>query len=302
MRNYTKQIAADLAGQKVLVTGCNGYIGSELINQFSSNNVDYIGIDKTESTNPKNLCFNLCDADKVVDVITSNKIDYIIHIGTHSALAYKGNFLEVFYEDMQALRNIFLGMEKTDYPTRIIYFSSTYVYSGLAIDTIVSEDTLLNPSHNFGLAKSFFEQMILRNHENSVIFRLSSVFGKGKYLHPNAIEVMAKEAINNKLLTIWGKGTRRMQYVYMEDVVTCVLSQKVLTPGIYNLGGNQYDTVMATGTAIADYYKVDIENLLDKPEGETLPRMENKKLSGALGDFDFQENKSTLIKYLQDIS
>lgn len=72
----------------------------------------------------------------------------------------------------------------------------------------------------------------MRVHKNSIIFRLSSVFGKGEYLHPNAIEVMAKEAIGNKLLTIWGKGTRRMQYVFMEDVLKCVLGITDLQPGI----------------------------------------------------------------------
>ena len=302
MRNYTEQIATGLAGQKVLVTGCNGYIGSELVNQLSINKVDYIGIDKTESDNLKNLCFNLCDTDKTINVISSNNIDFIIHIGTHSALAYKGNFLEVFYEDMQALRNIFLGLQGADHQARIIYFSSSYVYSGLPIDVAVSEKTVLNPSHNFGLAKSFFEQMIMRNHENSVIFRLSSVFGIGKYLHPNAIEVMAREAIDNKLLTIWGEGNRKMQYVFMEDVVNCVLSQTSLAPGIYNLGGNQYDTVMATGKIIADYFQVNLTNLIDKPEGETLPFMENEKITDALGDFDFEHNSSALLKYLQELS
>ena len=93
-----------------------------------------------------------------------------------------------------------------------------------------------------------------------------------------------------------------MQYVYMEDVVKCILSQNNLVPGIYNLCGNQYETVMATGNAIAEYFNVEIKNLLEKAEGETLPRMENKKISQALRDFEFQDNKSALVKYLQSIS
>ena len=56
----------------------------------------------------------------------------------------------------------------------------------------------------------FFEQMLLREYSNSLIFRLSSVFGEGNYLHPNAIEVMAKEAITNKTLTVWGHGKRKI--------------------------------------------------------------------------------------------
>ena len=113
---------------------------------------------------------------------------------------------------------------------------------------------------------------------------------------------MAKEAIGNKLLTIWGKGARRMQYVFMEDVVKCVLGIMDLKPGIYNLGGNQYDTVMSTGKYIAEHFKVETKNILDKSEGETLPRMINEKLTKALNGYEFKEHNSALSQYLNDIS
>ena len=287
MRNYTSQVAAGLKGKKVLITGSNGYIGSEIVNQLAVNDIEYMGIDKTESANPNILCFNLCDAEKVNNVISSNKIDYIFHIGTHSALAYNKDLLDVFSEDLQALRNILLAIKTSESDTQIIYFSSSYVYSGLAPQESVTETTLLKPTHNFGLAKSFFEQLLMRVHKNSIIFRLSSVFGKGKYLHPNAIEVMAKEAIGNKLL---------------EDVLKCVLGIADLQPGIYNLGGNQYDTVMSTGKYIAEYFNVETKNILDKSEGETLPPMINEKLTQALNGYEFKDHNSALSQYLSNIS
>jgi len=302
MRNYTSKVTANLKGKNILITGCNGYIGSEIVNQLALNDIDYTGIDKTDNSNDRSFCFNLCDTEEVNNILSSKKFDFILHTGTHSALVYNKDFLEVYYEDLKALRNIFLGLQNTNHNTRLIYFSSSYVYSGLHSDEWVTEKTILAPTHNFGLAKAFFEQMILRVHSNSIIFRLSSVFGQGNYLHPNAIEVMAQEAIRNKLLTVWGEGSRKMQYVFIEDVIKCVLEMEKLVPGIYNLGGNQYDTVMSTAQYIAKHFDVKTKNLLDKNEGETLPFMVNDKITRALNNNQFNDHEAALSQYLNDIS
>jgi nucleoside-diphosphate-sugar epimerase len=299
MNNYTRYILKDLIENKLLVAGCGGYIGTELVNQLELNNIEYVGIDKTQNKNC--LCINLCDKGKVEDLISSLEPDYLFHMGTHSALAYKNDFLESFNEDMDALYNIFSCIRNRN-NIKLIYFSSSYVYSGLNIYNSVNENTLLAPTHNFGLAKSFFEQMILRVHPNSIIFRLSSVFGQGNYLHPNAIEVMAQEAMNDKFLTIWGKGMRKMQYVFLEDVVKYILKGTKLLPGIYNLAGNNYETVDATATYIADYFGTITKKLPEKNEGETLPFMDNDKLINALGHENFSNHRISLTQYLSDIS
>jgi nucleoside-diphosphate-sugar epimerase len=301
MRNYIDGFFTNLVGQKIMIAGFNGYIGTELVSQLELNNIPYTGIDKTPSTKKNCLDFNLFNRKQVIDIISTEKPDYFYHMATHSALAYKNDFLNVFHEDTVALHNIISGL-KNNNNTRLIYFSSSYVYSGLEVNNTVNEKTILNPSHNFGLAKSFFEQMILRVYSNSVIFRLSSVFGKGKYLHPNAIEVMAQEAMNDKLLTIWGKGTRKMQYIFLEDVVKYILKAPELQSGIYNLSGHGYDTVMATANHIAEYFGVKTKILPDKKEGETLPLMDNKKVIDILDQDYFSDHNISLTQYLADIS
>ena len=275
---------------------CIGYdINNKRVDELSN------GIDKTPTNNNNCLNFNLSNKKQFADVISAEKPNYFFHMATHSALAYNHDFLTVFHEDTAALHNIISGLKKSN-NTRLIYFSSSYVYSGLAVENTVNEKTILIPTHNFGLAKSFFEQMILRSYPCSIIFRLSSVFGKGKYLHPNAIEVMAQEAMNDKLLTIWGKGTRKMQYIFLEDVVKYMLKAPELQSGIYNLGGHSYDTIMATANHIAEYFGAKTKILPDKKEGETLPLMDNKKLIDALDQDYFSDHNVALNQYLNDIS
>ena len=140
--------------------------------------------------------------------------------------------------------------------------------------------------------------MILRSYPCSIIFRLSSVFGKGKYLHPNAIEVMAQEAMNDKLLTIWGKGSRKMQYIFLEDVIKHILKVIEMQSGIYNLGGHSYDTIMATANHIAEYFGAKTKILPDKKEGETLPPMDNNKVIDALDQNYFSDHNIHFFHHL----
>ena len=300
MRNYIDVLLPNLVGQKIMIAGSNGYIGTELVHQLELNNIPYTGIDKIPSSKNNCLNFNLSNRKQVLDVVATEKPDYFFHMATHSALAYKNDFLNVFHEDMAALHNIISGLKKSN-NTLLVYFSSSYVYSGLDCNENVNENTILSPTHNFGLAKSFFEQLILRTYPCSIIFRLSSVFGKGKYLHPNAIEVMAQEAMNDKILTIWGNGSRKMQYIFLEDVVKYILKAPKLQTGIYNLGGHSYDTIIATANHIAEYFDAKIKILPDKKEGETLPHMKNTKIINAVQDC-FTEHKAALTQYLADIS
>lgn len=301
MNNYIYSLIENLVGKKIMIAGFNGYIGTELVHQLELNNFPYIGIDKIPSSNNNCFNFNLTDKEKVIEIISIEKPDYFIHMATHSALAYKNDFLNVFNEDSVALNNIILGLKKSK-NTRLVYFSSSYVYSGLDSNKNVNEKTILSPTHNFGLAKSFFEQLISRVYPDTIIFRLSSVFGKGKYLHPNAIEVMAQEAMNDKLLTVWGKGARRMQYIFIQDVIKYILNVKEMRSGIYNLGGHSYNTVMETANYIADYYSVKTKTLPDKKEGETLPSMKNDKVIDEIAKDYFSDYKVSLNQFLNDIS
>ncbi len=284
--------------KRVMVLGSSGYIGSELVKELINNNIIYFGIDKLESSLDNVLCFNLCKKEKTINSIKKNSPDHVVHCGTYSALAYKNNFLESFREDAQALTNILEALY--DEPqTRLLYLSSSYIYSGLDSQEQVNEQSVLNPTHNFGIAKSFFEQFILRIHPNSIIFRLSSVFGPGKYLNPNAITNFAKECMEQNKLTVWGSGSRKMQYVYNKDVVKYIVQSFSIEPGIYNLGCDEYISVAETAKMIAEYLDTEVEFLKDKKEGETLPFMDNTKLKKAASKLDFAPFSIALREYLK---
>tara|TARA_B110000008_G_C16979028_1_gene567599 strand:+ start:8461 stop:9426 length:966 start_codon:yes stop_codon:yes gene_type:complete len=302
MKNYSKLHLTGFNDKKFMISGCNGYLGSELVKQLEANLIHYVGIDKNSTNKNSGHIFNLTENKEVDKIITKNNPDYFIHTATHSAIAYKNNFLESFLEDTISLVNILSILKKENSKAKLVYFSSSYVYSSNSKNTeLVNEESAINPAHNFGIAKAFFEQMIMREYKNSIIFRLSSVFGKGNSLHPNAIKGMAEQAIKSDLISIWGSGKRRMQYVYLEDVIKSTFASLEISGGIYNLSSNGYVTVRETADKIAKFFNTDIELLENKIEGETLPPLDNSKLVKSLNSDLISNFDKTLDFYLNDI-
>ena len=297
---YAKKEEKMMKNNKVLVTGGFGYIGGELIKELQRQDIDYLSVDKLNQPSPKNLSFNLCERERTIKVIRDFQPDLLIHCGTHSAIAYRDNFFESFKEDFQALVNILEAL-LTIPNCRLIYFSTSYVYSGLPPTIEVNENQPLLPEHNFGIGKSFFEKFILRNHINSIVFRLSSLFGPGNYLHPNTIFNLAKECFETNKVTIWGFGKRMIQYVFMKDVINYIFEAFYISPGIYNLVGDEYISVANVAKTIASFFGGKVVFIKDKPEGETLPFIINNKLKTASNKNLFTPFSTALTEYFNSI-
>lgn len=284
--NVVLQYMTDNKSKKVLVIGGAGYIGGELINALRNSNISYLSVDKRKSEDKNSIVLDLGDGEETLSLLLKYKPDVVVHAGTHSALAYQDDFLVSFDDDYISLQSLLSALKKTP-NTRLIYFSSNYVYSGYTSDKKMSETNKLLPTHNFGVAKSFFEQYILRNHKESVVFRLSSVFGHGNTQHPNAISNFKDEAKDTGKVTVFGTGARMMQYVYMPDVIKFIIASFSIRPGIYNLGGDEYISVADAAKTVANYCGAKAVFLKDKPEGDTLPFISTEALSKEVSQEQF---------------
>lgn len=292
---------SNLSRKRILITGGLGYIGSEIFKIVKEYSGESLAVDKLVDASGNVMSLDLKDMAKTSKVIADFKPDVIIHCATHSALAYRDHLLNSFQEDFSATVNILNAL--TSMPDcRLIYLSSSYVYSGLPVHQNYNEDSPLAPKHNFGIAKSFFEQFILKIHSNTVIFRLSSVFGLGQALHPNVVLAFAQECLKNNSLTVWGQGERKLQYIYIKDAINIILKSFDLVTGIYNLGGDDYVSVRDTACDIAKFFGVKVNFLENKPEGETLPFLSNQKIKEGLSNDLFTPFSIALAEYLKSLN
>ena len=282
-----------------IITGASGYIGKVLGKEFKNKKIKFIGIDKQPRNDNSTIKLDLKNQKKTFKFFKKIDCSVIYHFGTYSAAAYKKNFDKCFKEDLISLQNLLKSIKEKRNKIKIIYMSSSYVYSGDKSKrrSGVNEKNILNPIHDFGFAKKFFEEYLLKYHSNSIIYRLSNVFGEGEFIRGNTIYNMAMEAKKYNEVTVWGRGNRKLQYVYIGDLMKYLISNKKYT-GIYNLGGKEYVKISLLTRKICDFFGSKIIFLNNKKEGETLSLMSTSKLRSKCKDY-FTDFNYNLINYLR---
>ena len=155
----------------ILVTGCNGQLGSEFKN--------------LESNYPK-MNFFFCDLEldiskkiKLESFIASNKINIILNTAAYTNV----NNAEIEREkadlvNNKSVKNLVELSEK--YNCKLIHYSTDYVYNSLNAEPI-DEDVLTNPQNYYGVSKRKGEVFIEKSFSESIIIRTSwlySFYGK----------------------------------------------------------------------------------------------------------------------------
>jgi nucleoside-diphosphate-sugar epimerase len=282
-----------------IITGASGYIGKGLTKELNKKKIKFVGIDKQPRKDKSTLKLDLKDKNNTLKFFNKFDYDEIFHFGTYSAVAYKKNFETCFMEDLVSLQNLIYSIKKNKKRPRLIYMSSSYVYSGLKINKSygINEKKFLNPVHDFGFAKKFFEEYLTKYYSNSTIFRLSNVFGEGEFIRGNTVYNMAIEAKKNNKVTIWGRGNRKIQYIYIRDLMKYLISKKKLN-GIFNLGGKEYVKISTLTKKLCNFFGSEVLFLKDKEEGETLSFMNTNKIRFKMKNYftDFEKN---LVNYLK---
>lgn len=103
---------------------------------------------------------------------------------------------------------------------KLIIASSACVY-GNAPHYPVKENEILSPNWEYGVSKLAVEKYcdIYANYEGISIasLRYSIVYGVNEW-YGRVLTIMLKNALNNKPLVVFGKGTALRDFIYVEDV------------------------------------------------------------------------------------
>jgi len=161
---------------------------------------------------------------------------------------------------------------------RVIYISSGGSVYGNQTD-LTSEESLPSPVSAYGLSKYTIENYLRLFHHNYHlpydILRLSNVYGIGqKNNRPQGIiSALASAFIEKKKFEIWGDGTAKKDYLYIDDVVDA-LAKVAASPA----SNDTFNVSFGRSTSI-----LEIISLFEKIFGYTI-----EIATGPQFDFDVQ--------------
>ena len=228
---------------KALVTGGAGFIGSHVVDKLCDRGVNVRVFDMVMPVFRKDIEFyhgSMLDIEALR--MAMNGIDAVYHLAAVADV--KDVFDEPHFSEsinvrgtinvLEAARKIGVG--------RVIYGSTTWVYSEVT-DAQVDEETLLKPPSHLYTATKIASEYYCQCY--SKLYNLpTTILRYGIPYGPRArdgavVPIFVKKALSGQPLTIAGDGSQFRNFVYVEDLAEGnVLALKPIAANkIYNLDG-----------------------------------------------------------------
>ena len=313
----------------IIVTGCNGFIGSNLVSQLNKlgfNNI--IGVD--DLSKKKNLInIEHCEIEGLLDIEefesnyllkdkSFNDVNQIFHQGACT------NTMEWDAEYM--LKNNFsFSQQLLDFAERnsvsFIYASSASVYGGGKKFEEIRENE--NPINLYAFSKYLFDQLVRQkvkaNKIQIVGLRYFNVYGPNES-HKGQMASVAyhlhqqlKEGNDVKLFEGsggFGPGEQRRDFIYVDDVVKVNLwfMNNPDVSGIFNVGTGKSQTFKEVAKAVIEWHgKGSItyipfpKELIDSYQSFTEANVDRLRQAGYQEDFlDVQSGIKIYLDELQN--
>lgn len=234
---------------KALVTGGSGFIGSHVVDKLRAKGIEVRVYDMVMPTFRKDIEYyqgSLLDFDSIRMALCG--IDCVFHLGAIADV--KDVLQDPHYSEAINVRgtiNVLEAVRRSNLQ-RVIYGSTTWVYSDAAYDKVDEDTPLHAPSHLYSATKVASEYYCL---SYSKLYNVSvTILRYGIPYGPRArdgavVPIFVRKALNKEPITIAGDGLQFRKFVYVEDLAEGnVLALKSIAKNkIYNLDGTEKVTI-----------------------------------------------------------
>lgn len=258
---------------KVLVTGGAGFIGSHLVDKLRDRGVEVRVFDMVMPTFRKDIEFyhgSLLNFEAVRMALSG--IDAVFHLGAIADV--KDAYEDPHYTESINVRgtiNILEAVRRSSGINRVIYGSTTWVYSEADGEYVDEKTPLHAPSHIYTATKMAAEYYCLAYNKlynlEVTILRYGIPYGP-RARDGAVIPMFVTKALKGEPLTLAGDGSQYRKFVYVEDLAEGnVLALKEIAKNkIYNLEGKEKVTIKQIAETVGKIIgNTKIENIPARP-------------------------------------
>ena len=251
----------------VLVVGASGLVGNSVCKEFLSNNFFVTGLVYKASALIDNINYKEISINLISESLSiiSNKFDLVIHC---AAIIPNGILSEeeLFINNQSIDMKVFLFCEMHN--IRLINFSTVFFYNKEYTGAIDESCSVRKDLSGYYLSKLTSENYLINSNITSTTFRLSSPYGDlGK--QENVMKFFEARIKNNLPITLYGKGERCQNFIYVEDISkACSLAFIKNITGIYNLSYKKNYSMYELALIIKKHYKSTSEFIYDSEKND----------------------------------
>ena len=262
---------------KILVTGSSGFIGYHLVKELLKDGHEVIGIDnhndyydvKLKELRKKTLesvKFSFFQQDINHIDIKDDDIDLAINLAAQPGVRVKREIQHLYQHSNVMGFEAFCNYCEYKNIKKIIYASSSSVYSDKHTKKFIEDTTELNPKSLYGISKmmneSYADKFCRKSSTSMIGLRFFSVYGP--YGRPDMAYFLFSNAIrNNKTIYLNNNGIMARDMTFVDDVIEGIKgsinyfnNNTHIKNEIFNLGN---DNPISTQDLLSS-----IENILNK--------------------------------------
>jgi UDP-glucose 4-epimerase len=241
---------------RCLVTGCAGFIGSNLVDRLLGLGYSVVGLDNfstgqrrflddaLRNPNFQLITIDLLELDELKK--TFSDIDIVFHLAANADVRFGTDHPRKDLEQNTIATYNVLEAMRVNKVKKIVFSSTGSVYGEAPIIPTPEDCPLPIQTSLYGASKLAGEGLISAYCEGfgfqSWIFRFVSILGE-RYTHGHVFDFYQKLKADSSVLMVLGDGKQRKSYLYIQDCIDAIFlamdkaKEKV---NIFNLGVDGY--------------------------------------------------------------
>ncbi len=271
-----------MAQRLVAVTGGSGFIGARLCRRLRADGHAVRCLDIKDGGNPDFAPVNVLHAPIPTAALAGAAV--VIHLAGPVVDHVRRQPYSTIDLQVRGTLNVLDACRRAS--AAVILASSFYVYSGIPEDAVVNECTALDllAVDPFGAAKLMAERAVMLHGDAYGLpwstLRFGSAYGRGQC--SNIVQSFLQAGEAGESFPIWGRGRRRNQYTYVEDIVDGIV-RALDARGVYNLISPEATSTAELAALFAELYGFEAVFDEDRADPPSMPYMVSRRAEEELG-------------------